>query len=194
MSPKLKERRPLNSGSFFMCYVVRIPPVPSPASAHHFLCVLMCFFFDDKADLCPIGFAAKRHNSCFYDRMPIKALNVANCRRFFNKYKMCPGNTQRQRTKPRKGKSLQHTKHARVAGGGRTGGQLLVCPLGRTHNGPTTVHSLRGCVSFDLLVKKLKFYGLFFARCPAYRFAVKDSNSSRLSEASPPSPPPPLMA
>lgn len=48
MSPKLKERRPLNSGSFFMCYVVRIPTVPSPASPLHFLCVLMCFFLTTK--------------------------------------------------------------------------------------------------------------------------------------------------
>lgn len=146
MSPKLKERRPLNSGSFFMCYVVRIPPVPSPASPHHFLCVLMCFFFDDKADLCPIGFAAKRHNSCFYDRMPIKALNVANCRRFFNKYKMCPGNTQRQRTKPRKGKSLQHTKHARVAGGGEDRRSVACMSFGqdtqRSYNGPFTARLL----------------------------------------------------
>lgn len=42
------------------------------------------------------------------------------------------------------------------------------------------LHSLRGCYSFDLLVKKLKFYGLFFACCPAYRFAVKDSSSREM--------------
>lgn len=127
----------------------------SSASPLHVLCVLMCFF-DDKADLCPIGFAAKRHNSCFYDRMPIKALNVANCRRFFNKYKMCPGNTKA--TKPRKGKSLQHTKHAGEAGGaGRPAGQLLVCPLGRTHNGPTVPIHCEAAFHLICLLKSSSF-------------------------------------
>lgn len=160
-----------------MCYVLRISPVSSPASPPPpSLCVLMCFF-DDKADLCPIGFAAKRHNSCFYDRMPIKALNVANCRRFFNKYKMCPGT---KATKPRKGKSLRHTKHA--ARGGR--GEQVSCLYVLWAEQNKVLHSLRGCFSFDLLVKKLKFYGLFFACCPAYRFAVKDSSSREMGNGS----------
>lgn len=139
-----------------MCYVLRISPVSSPATPPPLsLCVLMCFF-DDKADLCPIGFAAKRHNSCFYDRMPIKALNVANCRRFFNKYKMCPGT---KATKPRKGKSLRHTKHA------RRGGRSVAC----MSFGQNRIRSYIHCEAAFHLICLLKSSSFMAYSLPAVR-------------------------
>lgn len=106
IKPKLESKRgPKRQNAIKfrqLLYVLRVLfPSPSLSLSYSLcVCVLMCFF-DDKADLCPIGFAAKSHNSCFYDRMPIKALNVANCRRFFNKYKMCQAQWQRHRPKKR---------------------------------------------------------------------------------------------
>lgn len=146
-----------------MCYVLRISPVSSPVSSPASppplsLCVLMCFS-DDKADLCPIGFAAKRHNSCFYDRMPIKALNVANCRRFFNKYKMCPGT---KATKPRKGKSLRHTKHA--ARGGRRSRSVACMSFGQNR-----IRSYIHCEAAFHLICLLKSSSFMSYSSPAVR-------------------------
>lgn len=119
----------------------------------------MCFF-DDKADLCPIGFAAKRHNSCFYDRMPIKALNVANCHRFFNKYKMCPGTKATTATKARKGKSLQHTKQA-----GRARGEQVSCQS----FGQDTLRSYIHCEAAFHLICLLKSSSFMAYSLPAVR-------------------------
>lgn len=193
MSPKLRERRPLNSGSFFMCYVVRIPPVPSPASPLHFLCVLMCFFFLTtkpiyaQLDLLLRGTIHVFMTGCL---LRISTLRIAVA--FLINIK-CAQATHKGNAQSQEKVSLCSTQSTQEWREG--GGQEVSC-LYVHWAGHTTVlqRSIHCEAAFDLLVKKLKFYGLFFARCPAYRFAVKDSNSSRLSEASPPSPPPPLMA
>lgn len=124
-----------------LLYVLRVTlPLLHPS-----LCVPMCFS-DDKADLCPIGFAAKSHNSCFYDRMPIKALNVANCRRFFNKYKMCQAQRQQQRQRPEEKVSRRSTHKANALP--LILSRALACPCS-------------ACVSFGRTHTLLRTYGPF---------------------------------